>query len=56
MADEYIPPLTPDIVWVFKGNEYTPPLTPNIVWVFGADDSGGDSGVLQSNYMILLTM
>lgn len=56
MADDYIPPLTPNIVWTFKGEPYVPPFTPNIVWTFGADDSGGDDGYLQSNYMILLTM
>ncbi len=56
MADDYIPPLTPNIVWVFKDNGYVPPLTPNIVWTFGADDDDDDDGYLQSNYMILLTM
>ena len=56
MAEDYIPPLSPDINWVFTGIEYVPPLSPNVVWTFGATEAGGDSGVLQSNYMILLTM
>lgn len=55
MADDYVPPLTPNIVWTFRG-DYTPPLTPNIIWTFGADDSDINDGYLQSNYMILLTM
>lgn len=57
MTDDYIPPLSPDIVWAFKGNDYTPPLTPNIEWVFGANDEGGGGNELRkSTYMLILTM
>ena len=56
MADEYTPPLSPNIFWVFKGNEYTPPLTPNVVWIFGADDDEGGNELRKSSYMLLLTM
>lgn len=56
MADEYTPPLSPNIVWTFKGNEYTPPLSPNIVWIFGADDDTDGNDLLKSTYMLLLTM
>ena len=61
MADEYNPPLSPDIVWVFKRPDlpYNPPLSPDIVFIFGADDDDdGDDGdgYRKSSYMILLTM
>lgn len=56
MADEYTPPLSPNILWVFKGNEYTPPLSPNIEFIFGADDEGDDNERRKSSYMLLLTM
>lgn len=56
MADDYTPPLSPNIVWTLKGIEYTPPLSPNIVFIFGADDEGGDDERLKSTYMLLLTM
>ena len=40
MADEYSPPLSPNIVWVFKKPDvpYNPPLSPDIIFTFGADD------------------
>lgn len=54
--DEYEPPLSPNINFVFKGT-YTPPLSPNIEFVFGLDeDDGLTAGLLRANYMILLTM
>ena len=56
MADDYIPPLSPNIVWVFKGNDYTPSLTLNIEWIFGADDEGGGNELRKSTYMLILTM
>lgn len=57
MADEYVPPLSPNVQFVFKADpEYTPPLSPNIIWNFGKDDSGETEGYLKTNYMILLTM
>lgn len=58
MADDYNPPLSPDIVWVFKhpDDPYNPPLSPSIVWTFGADDDDGRDGYRKSSYMLLLTM
>lgn len=56
MAEDYVPPLSPNIIWNFSGEDYTPPLSPAIIWNFGVDDDGTTSGLLRANYMILLTM
>lgn len=56
MADDYTPPLSPNIVWVFKPNDYTPPLSPNIEWIFGADDDTDGNQFRKSTYMLILTM
>lgn len=58
MADEYSPPLSPNIVWVFKKPDvpYNPPLSPDIIFTFGADDDDDGDGYRKSSYMILLTM
>ncbi len=53
--DDYVPPLSPNIEWVFKG-EYVPPLSPNIEWIFGADEDDGREGLRKSSYMLILTM
>lgn len=57
MAEEYLPPLSPDIVFSFPGGaDYSPPLSPNITWTFGLNTVTEVDGYLKTNYMILLTM
>lgn len=54
---EYVPPVSPDVDFVFKGTTYVPPASPNVDFVLGADDSGGgESALLRTNYMMILMM
>lgn len=54
---EYVPPVSPDIDLTFSaGGAYVPPVSPDIDLIFGDDSGGGQSGYLQANFMILLTM
>ncbi|QJI52989.1 hypothetical protein XccvBFoX4_gp35 [Xanthomonas phage FoX4] len=57
MIEEYVPPLTPNIFWVFKQSSqpYDPPLSPEIIFTFGADDDTGGLDRRKSSFMILLT-
>lgn len=57
MAEEYSPPLSPNIQWVFKkpNEPYSPPLSPNIIWTFGANDDEGGEDRKKSSFMIILT-
>lgn len=53
---DYLPPPADAVVLVFKAAPYSPP--PAVVdLVFGAEASDGtDAGLLQANFLILLTM
>lgn len=54
---DYTPPLSPNIIWTFKGTTYAPPASPNIVWTFGAEDEDSTTDERKkSTYMLLLTM
>lgn len=55
--DEYIPPVSPAVDFLFNGISYAPPVSPEVDFVLGADDGGGEArGLLRANFMILLTM
>lgn len=54
---DYVSPAADAVVFVFKGGNYIPPQPDEADFVFGADaGEGTDAGVLQSNFMILLTL
>lgn len=52
----YNPPISPEVVFRFKGAAYTPPISPNVKIVFGADDENPYEDMKQSNFLIFLTM
>lgn len=52
--EDYFPPVSPDIVFLFNGVAYVAPASPDIVFIFGADGGGGDGdGALQSSYFLV---
>lgn len=55
---DYIAPTADAVAFFFKSETYVPPQPDEADFVFGADSGSGteDAGILQSNFMILLTM
>lgn len=42
MAD-YVPPVTPDVIFNFVTPDYVPPLTPDVIFEMTTEDDGGTS-------------
>lgn len=40
MAD-YVPPVTPDVIFNFVTTPYVPPLTPDVIFEMTTEDDGG---------------
>lgn len=53
---EYTPPLPDAADLVFKGKVYVSPLPDDADLIFGADDDGGGDLILQTNFLIFVTM
>lgn len=43
MAD-YVPPLSPNVIFNFVTPDYVPPVTPNVIFEMTTDDDDGGAG------------
>lgn len=39
--DDYVPPLSPNVIFNFVTPDYVPPLSPDVIFEMTAEDDGG---------------
>lgn len=43
--DEYIPPVTPNVIFNFVAPDYVPPVTPDVIFEMTTEEDGGGTAL-----------